>query len=324
MSGIVDTVDIGALFGPAGTVREACDAALWDGLRRTGSVVITGHPEADRVDDRARAGLRIFELSVEAKSRIATRLIVAGNANAYRGFWPRRTGSLLQNEFYDVGPEMPAPGPNLPGIDILTEPTPWPDPEPAPGWRGIVRAHYDHLNRVAQAMILSIGRSAGFDEDAIRARFAGSHSTLRFLNYPEDARAPATEADGARVSGGRHTDASGLSLLWQAQPGLQAQGQDGRFRDIPMMGNAISVHVGDVMTRLTRGAVPATPHRVLSGSGPRQSVGFFLEPALMAPVTPADHMDPTGVTDTYAWQLLETFAGREIWQGVIAPPAVPA
>lgn len=324
MSDVVDTIDIGALFGPEGAVRDACDAALWAGLKRTGAVVITGHPEADRVDARARLCLKVFDLSAEAKARIASRLIVAGNANAYRGFWPRRTGSLLQNEFYDVGPEDPVPGPDLPGIDILTESTPWPDPQPAPDWRDTVRAHYDHLNRVAQAMILSIGRSAGFDADNIRARFEGSHSTLRFLSYPENAVSPTAEADGARVAGGRHTDASGLSLLWQAQPGLQAQGQDGRFRDIPMVPNAISVHVGDVMTRLTRGAVPATPHRVLAGDGPRQSVGFFLEPALAAPVTPADHDRLAGVEDTYAWQLLETLASRDIWKGVIQPPGVSA
>lgn len=324
MGDVVDSIDIGALFGPAGAVRDACDAALWDGLKRTGAVVITGHPDAEMVDSRARTGLRIFDLPEAAKTRLSTRLIVPGNANAYRGFWPRRAGGLLQNEFHDVGPETPAAGPDLPGMEILTEPTPWPDPEPAPGWRETVRAHYDHLNRVAQAMILSIGRSAGYDAETIRGRFAGSHSTLRFLDYPAGAVSPVTEADGARVSGGRHTDASGLSLLWQAQPGLQAQGPDGRFRDIPVAENAISVHVGDVMTRMTRGAVPATPHRVLAGDGPRQSVGFFLEPALAAPVTPADHQGETGVADTYGWQLLETFAGREVWRGVIAPPVLPA
>jgi isopenicillin N synthase-like dioxygenase len=131
MSRSIEIIDIAALLGAEGDVRNACNAALWAGLQRTGAVVVTGHPDADQVDERARTGLKIFDLSREAQSRIATRLIVAGNANAYRGFWPRRTGSLMQNEFFDVGPEEPSPGPDLPGIDILTEPTPW--PEPAPG-----------------------------------------------------------------------------------------------------------------------------------------------------------------------------------------------
>ncbi|THH36792.1 isopenicillin N synthase family oxygenase [Aliishimia ponticola] len=317
----VETVDISALFGPPGKAREACDAALWQGLKRTGAVVITGYPDAAKVDQRARTGLKIFDLSDTAKRAIASRVMVPGNPNTYRGFWPRRETGLLQNEFYDVGPETPAPGPDLPQMDIFTEATPWPDPEPAPGWRETVRAHYAHLNRVAQAMIVSIGRSAGFDEAAIRARFDGDHSTLRFLSYPAGATSPRQEPDGAVVSGGQHTDESGLSLLWQAQPGLQARGQDGVFRDIPMVENAISVHVGGVMTGLTRGTVPATPHRVLAGDGSaRQSVGFFLEPALSAPVTPADYSGETSARETYGWQLLDTFSKRDIWKGVVHPP----
>jgi isopenicillin N synthase-like dioxygenase len=317
MASTVDIVDIGPLFAETGQTRDACDAALWTGLRRTGSVVITGYPQADRVDARARMGLQVFDLPDAHKRALTTRLVVPENTNWYRGFWPRTPERLLQNDFFDVGPEAPAPGPDLPGTEILTEPTPWPDPEPGPGWRDTVRAHYDHLNAVAQAMILSIGRSAGFDEATIRARFAGAHSTLRFLDYAAGAVSPVKGEDGAILSAGRHTDASGLSLLWQDRPGLQAQGQDGVFRDIPILENAISVHVGDVMTRLTGGVVPATPHRVLASDRPRRSVGFFLEPALSAAVTPADQtQDPLPVQSTYAWQLVNTFARRPHWKGV--------
>jgi isopenicillin N synthase-like dioxygenase len=66
--------------------------------------------------------------------------------------------------------------------------------------------------------------------------------------------------------------------------------------------------------------VPATPHRVLASDGPRQSVGFFLEPALSAAVTPArDTRDPVPVEDTYGWQLINTFAARPQWSDVFAP-----
>lgn len=315
MTESVAAVDIGGLFD--GGSRAACDAALWDGLRRTGSVVVTGYPDAGLIDQRARTGLRIFDFPPETLAPLITRLVRRGNANAYRGYWPCTPERLLQNDFYDVGPEHPTPGPDLPGMEILTEQTPWPRGHPR--WAAEVRAHYDCLNRIAQAMILSIGRSAGFDEATIAARFGGSHSTLRFLNYAAGAGAAQTEGD-VTVSAWAHTDASGLSLLWQAAPGLQAQGQDGIWRDIPMARNAISVHVGDVMTHLTDGAVPATPHRVLSSDQPRQSVGFFLEPALAAPVTAVTHDAPLTQRDSYGWHLLDTFARRAHWQGVIQPP----
>ncbi len=317
----IESVDIGPLFGGDDSDRAACDAVLWAGLRRSGSVLITGFPDADKVDARARTGLEVFDLPQAQRRAMTTALCEPGNPNWYRGYWPRTPERLLQNDFFDVGPDVPEAGPDLPGIEVLTEPTPWPDPEPRPGWSATVRDHYAHLNRVAQAMIRSLGRSAGFDEAVIRARFDGSHSTLRFLSYADGAANPQPGPDGAILSAGRHTDASGLSLLWQDSPGLQAEGKDGRFRDIPKVPNAISLHVGDVMTWLTDGAVPATPHRVLSSKGARRSVGFFLEPRLSAPVTRASlSEDQTGIRDTYAWLLLSTFSRRPQWKGHIRDP----
>ena len=315
----VDSVDIAALFGPASAEREAADAALWAALRRTGAVVIRNYPDADRVDARARAMLALFEAPEAVRAPLYSRLAAPGNAGWYRGYHPCAANRLLQNDFYDMGPADPAPGPALPGISFFEEPTPVPDETALPGWSAAMRAYYDHMNSIAQAMIRSIGRSAGFDEAVIRARFDGDHSTLRLLDYKAGAKSPVQGEDGAALSAGRHTDASGLSLLWQEAPGLQAQAQDGTYRDIPMVANAISVHVGDVMTRLTGGIVPATPHRVLASDRPRRSIGFFLEPALIAPVTAAQETrDPVPVEDTYGWQLIDTFAKRPQWDAVFA------
>jgi isopenicillin N synthase-like dioxygenase len=321
MPSSVSTVDIAALFGPAGPDRDATDAALWQGLRDTGAVIITGHPEADGVDARARAMLALFDAPEAVRAPLFSRMAAPENANWYRGYHPRAPERLLQNDFYDMGPVDPAPGPALEGMEIFCEATPLPDKAVLPGWAATMRAYYDHMNTVSQAMIRSIGRSAGFDEDMIRARFDGDHSTLRLLDYKPGAKSPMRGDDGADLSAGLHTDASGLSLLWQQAPGLQAQGQDGVHRDIPMVPNAISVHVGDVMTRLTDGAVPATPHRVLASDRARRSIGFFLEPALTAPVTAAARTsDPVPVQDTYGWQLLETFARRPAWSDVFKMP----
>lgn len=320
MSNTVDTIDISALFGPSGSSRAACDTALWGGLKRTGAVIITGYPDAEHVDARARKGLTLFDQPDDVRAPLHSRLTSPGNTHWYRGYHPCTGERLLQNDFFDMGPENPEAGPDLPGMEIFCETTPLPDATALPGWSETMRAHYDHLNSVAQQMIRSIGRSAGFDDDMIRARFDGAHSTLRLLNYSAGAITSHNSKDEPALSAGRHTDASGLSLLWQDSPGLQAEGQDGIFRDIPTVPNAISVHVGDAMTRLTNGVVPATPHRVLACDGPRRSVGFFLEPALSAPVTAANATkDPVPVQDTYGWQLINTFANRPQWKGVIEP-----
>ncbi len=320
MPDTVDRIDIAAFFAGPGPDRDACDAALWTGLKRTGAVIITGYPEAERVDARARAALKLFDQPAEIRAPLHSKLTSPKNTHWYRGYHPCTGERLLQNDFFDMGPEQPASGPDLPGIEVFEETTPLPANEALPGWADGMRAHYAHLNSVAQHLIRSIGRSAGFSEEVIRERFDGEHSTLRLLSYGAGAVSPHPADDGATLSAGRHTDASGLSLLWQDTPGLQAEGQDGVFRDIPVLPNAISVHVGDAMTRLTGGVVPATPHRVLSCEGARRSVGFFLEPASAAAVTPAhETRDPVPVQDTYGWQLINTFAQRPQWQSVIAP-----
>jgi len=316
----VTSVDISALYGPACPARDACDAAIWAGLRSTGSIVVTGYPDAGEVDARARSGLAFFDLPEDAKRRVMTKLSAPENAHTYRGYHPHDPSGEFRTDFFDIGPDNPVPGPDLQGMHIITERTPWPDPEPMPGWQDAVRAYYDQMEDLAKRLMRSIGRTAGFAEAEIEARFGGQHSTLRFLDYPQSDR-PAP-ADGPAVAAICHTDASGLSLLWQAGPGLQAQGPDGAFHDVPMRADCVSVHVGTVMTTMTDGAVPATPHRVLDHGVRRQSVGFFLEPALAAPVTAADAVGrAVQPEETYGWQLLKQLAGYGDYGAEIVDPS---
>ncbi|MCR9126404.1 MAG: hypothetical protein NXH82_09755 [Rhodobacteraceae bacterium] len=303
----VDIIDINALFARPSPERDACDAALWSGLRRTGAVCLTGYPDSGAIDTLARTGLRFFDMPEPEKRKLASWHSVPGNPNLYRGYHPHDPESDFRTDFLDIGPDAPAPGPDLPGMDLVTQPTPWPETEPVPGWREAVRRYYGLLERVGKAVMPALGRSAGFDDTALMARFDGQHSTLRFLDYPASGRTP---GDTPTVQAACHTDASGLSLLWQGGPGLQARAPDGTFLDVPVLDNCISLHVGTVMQTLTDGRVPATPHRVVDLGVRRQSVGFFLEPALSAAVTPLhDTAGPTPVADTYAWQLLTQLSG---------------
>ncbi|MEO0390117.1 MAG: 2OG-Fe(II) oxygenase family protein [Pseudomonadota bacterium] len=315
----VTSVDISALYQAPSPARDACDIAIWSGLRATGSVVVTGYPDADLVDTRARTGLAFFDVPEADKRRVTSKLHAPENAHTYRGYHPHDPASDFRTDFLDIGPDDPQPGPDLAGMHIVTEKTPWPKPEPAAGWYDAVRAYYDQMEDLAKRLMHSIGRSAGFAEAEIEARFGGQHSTLRFLDYPASTQ-PAPK-DGPAISAVCHTDASGLSLLWQAGPGLQAQGPDGVFYDIPMRPDCVSVHVGTVMTTMTGGAVPATPHRVLDHGVRRQSVGFFLEPALSAPITAADAVGRAPAPEeTYGWQVLTQLASYGDYGDEIVAP----
>ncbi|MEL7098163.1 MAG: 2OG-Fe(II) oxygenase family protein [Pseudomonadota bacterium] len=315
----VQSVDISALYGGEGAARDACDAEIWAGLRRTGSIVITGYPDAGLVDTRAQAGLAFFDAPEPVRRSVLTRLQAPKNSNTYRGFHPHDPSGAFRTDFLDIGPAVPKAGPDLRGMHIITEPTPWPDPEPATGWKDAVLAYYDQMEDLAKRLMFAIGRSAGFAAAEIEARFGGQHSTLRFLDYPASGHVP--DGGEPQVAAVRHTDAAGLSLLWQAGPGLQAEGPDGVFYDVPLRPDCVSVHVGTVMTTMTGGAVPATPHRVLDHGVRRQSVGFFLEPALGAPITSAEAVGrAVAPQETYGWQLLTQLASYgKYGDEVVAP-----
>lgn len=315
----IQLVDIAALWsGDVAAIAQA-DKAIWAALQSTGGLVITGFPGVRQVDHWGRVGTSIHDAPAPLKRSLSIAVYQPGNPNYYRGYHPMQPGTFRVN-IHDIGPEQPAAGPDLPGIQYMTEPTPWPLESAMPGWRKAVTDCYHHMNRISLKLILAIGRSAGFSEKTILERFAGEHSTLRFLDYPAG-----DHADTGGVAAHRHVDASGLSLLWQREPGLQAEGPDGDFYDVPMIDNCISVHVGTVIESLTNGAVRATPHRVLGSGGARRSMGFFLEPALSASLLPvgADSAEYS-VRDTYAWLLLKTHHSREKYADLIPDPDTAA
>ncbi len=294
-------------------------------MKLTGGFVVSNYPDADAVDARAGAMLSFFDLDEPVKRAVATRVTNPHNANIYRGYVASlEPGSWAHNETFDIGPETPVAGPPIAGMEILAEPNVWPREEPVAGWRETMQAYYEHMHRLGTAIMLSVGRGAGFTNEEIAERFAGGNSTLRLINYPRPDRPanvinelPEDKGPGVPdppLAAGRHTDGSGVSLLWQRQPGLQAQAPDGTWRDVPATENCVSVHLGDVLEIMTDGKVSATPHRVIDHGTARQSVGFFLEPALNAELAPLS--EEAARTDkgrrwqgTYGWALLERISG---------------
>ena len=85
--------------------------------------------------------------------------------------------------------------------------------------------------------MLSVGRFAGFSEPQLKALYREGNSALRLFNYPvkpKDMRItdemPDTlygDDEKLPLATGRHTDGAAVSILWQRQPGLQAQAPNG-------------------------------------------------------------------------------------------------
>lgn len=327
-------IDIAPLFGGNDADKQSVDNRIRQAIFDQGGFVISGYPDTDKVDVRADQMLAFYDLPNAEKRAVASKVLEPANDRIYRGYTASlERGSWSHNEMFDIGPDKPVTGPTIAQMEILSEKNIWPEVEPVPGWQRTMGEFYDHMHKVARAVLMATGRAAGFAEEDLTARFDGGNSTLRLLNYPP--RPPEvrnlvdapddTFVDGKPLATVRHTDASGLSLLWQNRPGLQAQSPDGVWRDVPQLSNCVSVHLGTVLEVMTGGRVPATPHRVLDFGVPRQSVGFFLEPALGAQLSevgqaPACSNDPADARGTYGWHLLKRLHGYPGYEGLVADP----
>jgi len=301
-------IDVSALFqeGP----HHAIDRLVGKSLEKAGGFVVTGFPGAAELEDRAARMLSFFQLPQQdrASARSASGL--------YRGYISLLgIDDFARTEWFDTGPVEFRTAPPIRGSELLVEPNGWPTTEPYDGWRKDVESHFADLEKAALAVMFSVARACNADSDDLKTAFREGNSTLRLLHYP----APEVEAssDGElRLAAVRHTDAAGVSLLWQAGPGLQVEGLDGVWRDVPQLPGSISVHLGDVLEMMTGGRVPPTPHRVVDHGGERHSIGFFLEPSLEASMTGTDRLQ-----DTYAWRLLERLRGYPSLAGQIPEPA---
>jgi len=315
-------IDIGPLLMADGS-GERVDALIGEAVERHGAFMIAGFADADRVDDWATAALEFFELDDRGKNAVGSRGSVPDGPRIYRGYRNRPApGGWAYNEFFDIGPAVPFPAPS-PGMAAFAEENVWPHDPPAVGWRNAMESYYALMLRVGTAVMLSAGRWAGFSDDDLMQRFDEGNSTLRLLHYPEqpaDWTIMQTDPNAPPLSAVRHTDASGVSLLWQRDPGLQAEAPDGTWRTVPVLANGVSVHLGTVLEIMTGGRVRATPHRVLDlGTGDRKSVGFFVEPGLGTRLAPIGALASAG--GTYGAHLQERFHATPGFEDLIPAPS---
>ncbi len=323
-------IDIAPLFLRERGAWGEVDDRIGSAIERHGGFVCTGYPDAESVDRWAATMLRFFTIDQDAKHSVASRSTWPSGPRVYRGYRSSlEPGGWAYNEMFDIGPAVPFAAP-APGMEVFAEPNVWPDPTPAPGWRRAMQSYYTLMLDVGTRVMRSAGRWAGFTDEDLEQRFRQGNSTLRLLNYPAKPEGLAVRPDASVEDGGatvtlaavRHTDASGLSLLWQQQPGLQAQAPDGTWRDVPMVANTVSVHLGTVLELMTAGRVPATPHRVIDHGTDRQSIGFFVEPGLgtrLAPIAEGDAA-PGELSGTYGWHLQERFHAMRGFEDLVPAP----
>ncbi len=287
-------IDVAALDGRT-------DRAIAHALETHGSFVARG--ASPGIDHQASRICDFFRMANEAKESCAVSRFRPGNPNIYRGYYPMtQNESWARRETLDVGPEPPMTSPDVPGAESFREPNNWPEDEPWRGWREATLAMLGDLRDVGVTLLAAASRGLGLDEDVMVAPARGRNATLRLLhgNVQGTGEGPAVITDC-------HVDTGVLSIIWQDSiGGLQMQGPDGMWRDVPVVADGLSVHCGDLMEAPSQHCLRATPHQVLGGQeADRCSMGIFVEPDFDTLVAP-----PSGEPVSYARHLVNQFPDR--------------
>ncbi|BDY06965.1 oxidoreductase [Ferrimonas sp. YFM] len=105
-------------------------------------------------------------------------------------------------------------------------------------------------------------------------------SLLRVLHYP-----PMTgEEEPGAIRAAAHEDINLITILPAAnEPGLQVQGKDGQWLDVPCDFGNLIINIGDMLQEASKGYFPSTTHRVINPEGmdfnrSRVSLPLFIHP----------------------------------------------
>ena len=248
------------------TLAEAEDRsdALFGALADTGFVVVTEHGiDLSRLHEAYDEVAAFFALPEEEK-----RAFMVGR-DGQRGYTPfgrehaKDAAAPDLKEFWHVGRDAIAP--NV-----------WPT-EPR-GFERQVAWLYDALDALGLRLLRALTGPLGVPGDTFDAMAAGGNSVLRLLHYPP----LSPDADPASVRAAAHEDINLITLLVSASAaGLELLDRSGRWRAVDAPPDSVIVDVGDMLSRITNGALPATTHRVVNPQGPngsRYSMPFFLHP----------------------------------------------
>lgn len=295
----IPLIDIAPLFKASNPARAEVDSAILAAASRSGFMTVTGLPEPSITGESGRrALLKIFAISEAEKRKLWRQKFAPGNANVYRGWFPKQKATVTCKEGIDLGPDIAYGAAIVDAGDPLREATPLPSEKALPGFRASASAYYRLMETIAAALMRSIARALELPENAFDGPFRGGISTLRLIRYPlrSEKQLAAVKEPGFKVrhkgrtlyvSGKAHCDSGFVTLLAQdGVQGLQARSTDGAWIDVPPHEGTLAVNFGRLLERWTDGRIKATEHRVVGYGEQRCSIPFFYEPRADARIAP--------------------------------------
>jgi isopenicillin N synthase-like dioxygenase len=171
----IPEITVNALFGGVSAERDAVDWRIFAAATNVGFMTIALSPcdAALSVETRRRL-LGIFTLEDAEVRKLWRQKFDLSHPNIYRGWFPAQAGTPTCKEGIDLGPDVAYGEGVIDTSDPLREATPLPGEPVLPGWRAAAAGYYCAMERVAVALMQSLARSFGLEDDYFGPAFRGA------------------------------------------------------------------------------------------------------------------------------------------------------
>jgi isopenicillin N synthase-like dioxygenase len=244
-----------------------------------GFLVITGHGvDAAVLEEQWRQVRAFFDQPVATKMHVA--MPTHGYPYGYAPFAYEQLSASLGDvappdlkETFAVGP-VTAPRHTFTDPDEASawSPNLWPELH---GFRETSEQYFTAMADLCARLLSLIATSLDLSADYFDPFIDRHTSALRMINYPELPTSASMESGQQRA--GAHTDYGTLTVLFAdpKTPGLQVRLGSGEWVGPEFPPGSLIVNLGDAMARWTNDRWKSTLHRVVPGTGRRQSIAFF-------------------------------------------------
>lgn len=243
-------------------------------LREHGAVLVRDEAlSVSRCAEALAEAARFFALPAGTKGALAIE-----RSPHFRGYSVMHNERDWREQIHFGREQAASPQPAAPWR--LQGPNQWPDD---PGFRACMVEWLHGVERTGERVLAAIAEAFAVDS---RPWLGDSpYLLMKLIGYH-----PQPLAQSRRPGVAAHLDFSLVTLTLQDDVGgLQVQGPDGGWRDVPCVPGAMLVNVGELLQYVTGNRLVATPHRVQNPSAQRSrcSIPVFVNPSLATTLTPA-------------------------------------
>lgn len=239
-----------------------------------GFAVVRDHGIPQELIDRAEQTSKAFFALPDTVKR-AYKIDGGGGARGYTPFGTEKAKDAEifdLKEFWHVGRDL------APGHDLAEYMAPniWPDE--IDGFRETFSELYAAFEATGARVLEAIALHLGLERDFFAPTVEDGNSVMRLLHYPP----LGPDAPDGAIRAAAHGDINTITLLLGAEEaGLQLLTKSGEWHPVYAEEGALVINVGDMLERLTAGALRSTTHRVVNPAGERSqhsrySMPFFL------------------------------------------------